>query len=709
MDKWLIKTKPQTNNISLSVTSTTEAVTNKTDVVLEDSESESEDNYSDDHTQEQEEEQDNCNLAPKSKKPWNPKIKPADVIKEFSWLDDTLDYPFCKICLTKISGGKFHLKRHESKSTHTRRARVAKMTPLVEMYLQKKDVKSLLIKKAELKMAAFLCVHNLPFLLLDYLPSLQKNIFPDSEICKSVQIKRKKATQLVVGTLAPHFQKELIQDLKNNVFSVIIDEMTDISIEKSLILIVRYWKNGCVKDRILDLIKVEDGTSEALFTSIIKLFHEHEIPYYNIIAFASDGASTMMGRVSGVQAKFKEVAPNIYVQVCLCHALHLCSSSATKKLPDVIEQFVRDIYSYFAHSSKRLSELAECQVFAEERPHKMLYASQTRWLSIKAVADRILDHWNSLILFFQRAVLEDNLPNARSILNALRNPVYKLYILFLSYVLDLIVKVNLEMQSETSKFPILLERMTLFYNVVMKNYIKRETLKSTSLHLINVSHPHNYLDLKSIYCGAKTEAFLQVESEKGSVSEKDAESFLKHVLAFYVELSTQIKNRFNFSDKYLIFASNFAPTVVKSQKIRSIATFVNLFPQVQCNIEDVNTEWQILNEQDLTNFSNDIAEFWCAVFKLKNTLNEPMFPNLSKVVQVILTLPHSSAAAERGFSQLSLNKSKFRNRLHIKTCAAILIVKDYIKNCTNNVNDWEPPLACSNYNESTLSSVSDEH
>ena len=35
--------------------------------------------------------------------------------------------------------------------------------------------------------------------------------------------------------------------------------------------------------------------------------------------------------------------------------------------------------------------------------------------------------------------------------------------------------------------------------------------------------------------------------------------------------------------------------------------------------------------------------------KRKNVLNEPMFPNLRKVVHIVLALPHSSAAAERVF------------------------------------------------------------
>lgn len=230
--------------------------------------------------------------ASKKIKLWTPKIKPLQVIKEYTWLDASCDYPFCKLCLTKVTGGKFHLKRHASSEGHRKRAQAAKTTPLVETYMQKK---SILTKKAELKLAAFICVHNLPFLLLDYLPDLQKNIFPDSEICRNVKLKRKKATQLVIGVLAPHFQKKLAKDLKSNVFSIIIDEMTDISVEKSLIVIVRYWINGSTKDRIFDLVKVEDGTSEALFTSITNMLNSHEIPYSNIIGFASDGASTMMG------------------------------------------------------------------------------------------------------------------------------------------------------------------------------------------------------------------------------------------------------------------------------------------------------------------------------------------------------------------------------------------------------------------------------
>lgn len=80
------------------------------------------------------------------------------------------------------------------------------------------------------------------------------------------------------------------------------------------------------------------------------------------MAFAADGAVTMMRAISGVQAKFKKIVPHIYIQKCLCHSLYLYSSYTSKKLPNVSEQFARDIHADFVHSTKTHNELTECKV-----------------------------------------------------------------------------------------------------------------------------------------------------------------------------------------------------------------------------------------------------------------------------------------------------------------------------------------------------------
>lgn len=122
------------------------------------------------------------------------------------------------------------------------------------------------------------------------------------------------------------------------------------------------------------------------FNVLKKMFDDNDIPYNNIIGFVFDNVSVMMGNLKGVQSRVKrELQPNVFVQGCSSHSLHLCSSAAAKKLPGTVEQFARNIYSYFAYSSKRTAALREFQVFANEKTHKMLHPSQTRWLSLQVI------------------------------------------------------------------------------------------------------------------------------------------------------------------------------------------------------------------------------------------------------------------------------------------------------------------------------------
>jgi hypothetical protein len=52
------------------------------------------------------------------------------------------------------------------------------------------------------------------------------------------------------------------------------------------------------------------------------------------------------------------------------------------------------------------------------------------------------------------------------------------------------------------------------------------------------------------------------------------------------------------------------------------------------------------------------------------------------VVSRILALPHSSAAAERLFSQMKLIKVPTRNKLAVRTVCSILHTKELLKNTT---------------------------
>lgn len=547
-----------------------------------------------------------------------------------------------------------------------------------------------LVKQAELKICAFLHEHNLPFLLADHLSKFIASVCPDSDVAKHINCSRTKATYITNECLSVEQLKVVSSILKNSKFSLIIDETTDISTQKSLALVVRYYDELLkkVRDSFFGLIKLESCNAESIFLAIQSHLAEYDIPVQNLIGFAADNASVMQGNKTGIQKRFREILPNIYTLGCVCHSLHLCASAAANKLPSSVEDFVRNIYNYFSNSSKRIDMFNECQVFCTLKPKKLLHPAQTRWLSLQAAVDRVVENWEALILFFTNESFNENLQTCNTILESLKNPIYKLYFYFLSYILDITNKMNLEFQSEKNKLHVLLKRVSDLYKNILRNYLNPDYIKKNENTLKNIDpkNPRNFLNIEKVYLGTKVELL-----SANNINEKEFGDFKLKCLEFYIELATQLKSRFDFEDPILNFVSLFDPKEAISGKIVSIAAASNkFFPNLITDLEKLNSEWRMLPDvTHLRNFiDSDLETFWNTVFAMKNGAEEPMFPNLTHFVKGIICLPHSSAAAERIFSQLFLLKTKVRNRLNIETCSNILHVKEMIS--PNECYSWKP-------------------
>ena len=116
----------------------------------------------------------------------------------------------------------------------------------------------------------------------------------------------------------------------------------------------------------------------------------------------------------------------------------------------------------------------------------------------------------------------------------------------------------------------------------------------------------------------------------------------------------------------------------------------NLFPQI-CDgkIDEIEEEWRtVIIHRDLNNLSKDLENFWGNIFNLTNSMDEALFPHLKIFIGALLSLPHSSSAAERIFSDLNNIKTSNRNCLKTKTINALLTVKQLTKN--KSLFEWKP-------------------
>jgi len=161
------------------------------------------------------------------------------------------------------------------------------------------------IKRAEIKICGFLAEHNIPFNTMDHLTDVLKKAFPDSKIAEGLHLGRTKSTNIVKHVIGQNHKDELINDLKNTNFSIIIDESTDVGTVKTLCICVRYFdhKINKLKSKFFDLVKVfkdsdsanEGTTANKIYTEVLNSFKKEGKPFENVIGFASDGCNAMMG------------------------------------------------------------------------------------------------------------------------------------------------------------------------------------------------------------------------------------------------------------------------------------------------------------------------------------------------------------------------------------------------------------------------------
>ena len=163
-----------------------------------------------------------------------------------------------------------------------------------------------------------------------------------------------------------------------------IDENTDISVTKQLVLYGRYV-NESGEPRSTTFLRIEDlvdGTAERIEEAIRAYITDKELPFSKLMGFGSDGASVMTGRLTGVGTRLHQSNPYLVAIHCVAR-LALACSQAGEKVP-YVQKFKRaltTLYSFFHTSVVRTADLKAIQELLNSPSLKMKEAKDVRWLS----------------------------------------------------------------------------------------------------------------------------------------------------------------------------------------------------------------------------------------------------------------------------------------------------------------------------------------
>ena len=422
------------------------------------------------------------------------------------------------------------------------------------------------------------------------------------------------------------------------------------------------WK---VTDALLDVVEVDDGSAEGLYKSVKELLKGKDIPLQNIIGFASDNCSTMLGTHKGFQAYLKQDIPSVFILGCVCHSFSLCASHASNTLPSWLESFLKDVCGYFARSSKRQHLFQIIQDVAQTPKHKMLKLAETRWLSRGALVRRILEQWEALRLFFQEESRTDKVDGASLIHKTMTALGTKYMLLFLSYILSKVDKMNIEFQSQYFRLSTLYSTISDEYRSILALFVKEEVIQKLKLRDIDVHNTALHKKVHDVDLGGRCESML-IKEPLG----ENEERFRCDCQKFLMELCAQMRKRIIF----LAMLRMLDPKEALSQKrsLRSIAKLAVHFPTVikEEDLDRLQDEWKDLLhfKETMKNMSDSATTFWLELPIVKDGNNHPKFSLLSNFMCCLLALPHSSACVERIILSTEHNQNKANKQAACNSC-----------------------------------------
>ncbi|KAI4454200.1 hat family c-terminal dimerization region [Holotrichia oblita] len=218
----------------------------------------------------------------------------------------------------------------------------------------------------------------------------------------------------------------------------------------------------------------------------------------------------------------------------------------------------------------------------------------------------------------------------------------------------------------------------MLLKTLCSNFLKISVIRNTpDIFKLNHDDPANFVSLEKIYLGIAGSDSLAELKNSPAIEQQDIDGFLKSILAFYIALVKNMKEKFSFKEPIFNIIDILDPKIAQSFKTKSLINIINLFPVLKDHLDAqaLDNEWRrhaLLNEY--------CEQYWKQIFKLKNDASVLLFPNLKKALSLLLVLPFSNASVERIFSDVFNIKTNKRNKLNTSTLRNLLATQEGVNN-----------------------------
>ncbi|XP_076803440.1 zinc finger BED domain-containing protein 5-like [Clavelina lepadiformis] len=416
-----------------------------------------------------------------------------------------------------------------------------------------------------------------------------------------------------IDDMSADIMEQVIQEMKSaplGIFSIQLDESTDVANCSQLLVYVRYIYEGDFKDEFLFCKPLETTTTARdVFDTVGSFLQNHGIPWENVCGVCTDGAPAMLGCRSGFQRLVINASPKAIGTHCMIHRQVL----ATKTLPQEFQDTMKSVVSVVnfvkaSASNSRLFSKVCSELDASN--NVLLFHTSVRWLSRGKVLKRVFDLRDELKTFFN----QKSKPQFEALFGE-KNQLHK--IAYLVDIFAILNELNLSLQGPNATCLDLSEKIRAF-KLKLQLWQKK-------------------LDENRIYMLPNLSAFF----EENDIEQETMNRTILSVKEHFKILEEEISRYFpNLPDTPFALARS--PFTIRVEDVPENAQeeFIEL----------------ITSDAAKTDFSSmSVTKFW-----IKSLQSYPVLSEIA--LRLILPFP-TTYLCETGFSSLLVIKSKYRSRL----------------------------------------------
>ena len=457
-----------------------------------------------------------------------------------------------------------------------------------------------------------------------------------------------------------------------------VDDTTDITQQSQCSIIVRYVLDNEPVERFLTFRNVsQDASAEGLTAVVLDELKVILQPkeggppnYEKLVAQTYDGAAVMSGKLSGVQKRIRGTCRNALFVHCYAHKLNLVLRNAVVTLTEckIFFSTLDGINSFFRTSPKRLAAFQS----TSGKPVTFTTPSDTRWTYRARVLSNVLRDYKLLVTFF-RQVKDDRAQWDGATFSSANG--YFHLLMDLEFTFQLVV-----LQQIFQICSVLFEQMQ---SVQVDMCSVKRRLQATSDQLDTLRLPDEFERMFTEARKLQESAEFQDEELHPKRKKRNKEGY--NTLYFKILDKFHEHFRLRFCD---LPSLDFLPIA----NVSKVATYRDSFPQESfgalfrspyCSLfkqQELKDELENLYGDDV--LVSDKPSLSSILIRISEQQIQCCYSQAVVLLELILTIPISSASCERSFSCLKRVKTFLRNTMgddRLRNLALLSIEKQLCK------------------------------